>query len=107
MRLRAVTVAATVALVLGVLAGIAAPAPAPSARYFRLVQDAGGHMHVEHLTLSRYAKVPAGVEADSRVTSLDDPNEHAQWGLSASRYESAWPTTTGSGVTVAVIDSGV
>ena len=39
--------------------------------------------------------------------STNDPLRSQQWGLDQVRAEAAWPTTTGSGVTVAVVDTGV
>ena len=37
----------------------------------------------------------------------NDPLFSQQWGMSATTFTNAWPTTTGTGVTVAVVDSGV
>ena len=84
-----------------------ASAATPVARYWRLVPGADGSLSVEHFSLNGYAHVPAGAEPDSRVSALDDPNESAQWGLSAGDYPAVWPTTAGNGVIVVVVDSGV
>ena len=39
--------------------------------------------------------------------ATDDPNYASQWALTAVNYESVWPTTDGTGITVAVLDTGV
>jgi serine protease len=54
----------------------------------------------------------AGVEIDSPVHALGaptgpDPFRSRQWSLAAMRVAEAWPVSTGEGVTVAVIDTGV
>jgi serine protease len=54
----------------------------------------------------------AGVEIDSPVHALGaptgpDPFRSRQWSLAAIRVAEAWPVSTGEGVTVAVIDTGV
>ncbi len=109
-RLRTVALAAAVVLAgVASTAGAAAAAgpAAPTARYWRLVAGPHGALRAEHFQLTRYARVPAGAEPDSRVSTLDDPNEASQWGLSAGDYKAVWSTTVGAGVTVAVVDSGV
>ncbi len=111
-RIIALAVAAVAALLASATPTLAAtPAlaahPAALARYWRLVPVAGGGLRVEHLQLSQYAKVPAGAELDGRVSVLDDPNEPAQWGLSAGDFPAAWTVTTGTRVVVAVVDTGV
>ena len=49
------------------------------------------------------------VEADRRVRALVDPLERHQWALEpeTTSFRRTWNTNTGSGVTVAVVDSGV
>lgn len=49
------------------------------------------------------------VETDeiATTTASNDPYRPAQWGLDASPFESAWGSSNGTGVTVAVIDTGV
>ena len=49
------------------------------------------------------------VEIDTPVASVGDPLEYQQWALSSSStsFRSAWTRTTGTGVVVAVVDSGV
>ncbi|NYD56821.1 serine protease [Nocardioides marinisabuli] len=39
--------------------------------------------------------------------ATDDPLRGQQWGLDQVRAEAAWPTTTGAGAVVAVVDTGV
>ena len=41
------------------------------------------------------------------VATTSDPLRPQQWGLDQVRAEQAWPTSTGSGTVVAVVDSGV
>jgi serine protease len=64
------------------------------------------------ITDGQKAKNAVGVELDSVITISDvptgaDPYRSRQWDLSKMRVASAWPTSTGAGVTVAVLDSGV
>lgn len=49
------------------------------------------------------------VEFDQLVplNSSNDPYYGSQWHLSKTGAASAWPTTTGSGVTIAILDTGV
>ncbi|HEX5095587.1 MAG TPA: S8 family serine peptidase, partial [Acidimicrobiia bacterium] len=47
------------------------------------------------------------IETDQPVASLGDPLRPQQWALNTTSYEATWSTTRGSGVTVAVIDTGV
>lgn len=47
----------------------------------------------------------AGVNPASAAT--DDPLRGQEWGLDQIHAEQAWPTSTGSGAVVAVVDSGV
>src|SRR5689334_14020831 len=48
-------------------------------------------------------------ETDSAVHALgtNDPLRGAQWGLDAVPFEGTWPMTSGRGVVVAVVDTGV
>ncbi len=103
------------AMVAGLATGVVAVQPLPraeamatprGAHFWRVVHD-GPRLRVERFSVAPFTKAPDGAEIDSTVTSLDDPNEAAQWGLDAASYKAAWPTTTGAGVTVAVVDSGV
>jgi subtilisin family serine protease len=47
------------------------------------------------------------VAAPAGAASTGDPLSSAQWGLDQVRAPQAWATATGSGVTIAVLDSGV
>jgi subtilisin family serine protease len=56
----------------------------------------------------RHARHAVGVEIDlpTRVTGTD-PFRGQQWDFAEMRVAAAWPASTGAGVTVAVLDSGV
>lgn len=57
------------------------------------------------LSLPRFV---LGVTPERRVSAFsDDPHISRQWYLDRSSLPDVWPVTTGAGVTVAVIDSGV
>lgn len=47
------------------------------------------------------------VEEPKPVRALEDPGRWLQWSLNAVSYEATWPTSQGTGVTVAIVDSGV
>ena len=70
---------------------------ATAATLVRAGQRAAGAVGVELDAPVRAADVPAG----------DDPLRSSQWDLATVRATDAWAGSTGSGVTVAVIDSGV
>jgi hypothetical protein len=61
------------------------------------------------------AAQPAGAEPADGITPLpqallayaDADRSDAQWSLAATHTAAAWPVTTGQGVTVAVVDTGV
>lgn len=50
---------------------------------------------------------PASLRSAARVAVAADPARDQQWALDTLQAETAWTSSTGSGVTVAVIDSGV
>jgi thermitase len=64
------------------------------------------------------ARIREELERDPAVESVDynylytasfipgDPNFGEQWGLSTTGFENAWSTTLGSGVSIAIVDSG-
>src|SRR5262245_11257125 len=52
------------------------------------------------VTLAATALLPASA-------STSDPLRDRQWGLDQVHAEQAWPTSTGAGVVVAVVDTGV
>jgi type VII secretion-associated serine protease mycosin len=53
------------------------------------------------------ARRAVAVELDHVVTAAGDTYRDQQWDLDAARVPGAWPVSTGAGVTVAVIDTGV
>ena len=60
----------------------------------------------------QHARKAIAVELDGTVTVADaptgdDPYRADQWDLAAMRAPDAWPRSTGTGVTVAVVDTGV
>jgi subtilisin family serine protease len=50
---------------------------------------------------------PVAASAPTRVVASGDPDYDKQWYLGQSRFPDVWGASTGAGVTVAVIDSGV
>ncbi|NMO51227.1 peptidase S8 [Actinoplanes sp. TBRC 11911] len=64
------------------------------------------------VTQGQNARNAVGVELDSLLTISDvptgtDPDRGRQWDFAKLHVAGAWPTSTGAGVTVAVLDSGV
>ena len=64
------------------------------------------------ITQGQKVQNAVGVELDSAVTISDvatgtDPDRQLQWDFTKLHVADAWPTSTGAGVTVAVLDSGV
>jgi len=57
-------------------------------------------------TLAATASLVAATAAPT-AAATDDPLRDQQWGLDQVRAEQAWPTSTGAGTVVAVVDSGV
>ena len=55
------------------------------------------------------ARVTSTIRRESRAAAIPsaDPSRSQQWALDALDAETAWASSTGTGVTVAVIDSGV
>ncbi len=51
--------------------------------------------------------VPRRLDGLATTASASDPGRVEQWGLDALQAETAWDSSTGTGVTVAVLDSGV
>ncbi|WP_328460510.1 S8 family peptidase [Actinoplanes sp. NBC_00393] len=57
---------------------------------------------------AQQARNAVGVEVDAVVEAAgSDPQRSAQWDLDTMRVPEAWQRSTGAGVTVAVVDSGV
>ncbi|WP_245665510.1 type VII secretion-associated serine protease mycosin [Actinoplanes subtropicus] len=64
------------------------------------------------IAAGQHARHALTVELDATVTVADaptgsDPRRAAQWDLAAMRTPEAWDRSTGAGVTVAVVDTGV
>ena len=59
-------------------------------------------IHVE----AKSIEVKSQVEPLTITAATTDTAYESQWALQASKVSDVWPTTTGSGVIVAVIDSG-
>ncbi|HWS47798.1 MAG TPA: S8 family serine peptidase, partial [Acidimicrobiia bacterium] len=106
--------------------GLSTPAGAdPATRHlWAVTRDVRGDLHVVRGVEAaiavatsqldaRLGRAPAdtvlSIEEDQPVRALwtNDPLRPQQWALNAVDYESVWPATTGAGVTVAVIDTGV
>lgn len=51
--------------------------------------------------------VPRRLDSLTTAALASDPGRVEQWGMDALQAESAWDSSTGAGVTVAVLDSGV
>ncbi len=51
--------------------------------------------------------VPRRLDGLATTATASDPGRVEQWGLDALQAETAWDSSTGTGVTVAVLDSGV
>jgi type VII secretion-associated serine protease mycosin len=115
-------------LAVAVLGPVASPAPAGAATraagagtYVAVTADASGDLSVERIGASSYQDLAAEVadlggdllalEPDGPVTMLGsaalEPLRPAQWSLDMVPFEASWSTADGSGVTVAVVDSGV
>jgi subtilisin family serine protease len=115
-----------VAIVAVTLAWIAASATSSSAAagaatkgLWAVTRDASGHLHVERgmaaavatmdNRLGRNADAVLSEEQDQPVHLLatNDPLRSQQWALNAVDFESTWSASTGAGVIVAVVDTGV
>jgi type VII secretion-associated serine protease mycosin len=103
--------------------GLAAPALAdtsPTRTYVAVLEAADGDLAVRQFEasaqdlagrvddLGRHGTV-VGLDLDEPVRAMGgaDPFRTRQWALDATSFERSWPTTDGSGVVVAVVDSGV
>ncbi|MGH8971788.1 MAG: S8 family serine peptidase [Acidimicrobiia bacterium] len=116
---------------LAILNTMAAPALAAAettttTTYVAVTRDESGAVQVERLVASSPRRLAAEVaslgaaadvlalEADHQVSALGsvsplgfDPLRSDQWALDQVPFEAAWSATTGQGVVVAVVDSGV
>jgi len=59
------------------------------------------------IALLSAALVSVALIGGSAAQASNDPYFSKQWGLTKIQAEQAWPTATGAGVTVAVVDTGV
>ncbi len=113
---KAVAFGCGIVLVVG-LGGPAGGVDRAGARLWALTRTADGRLHVVHGVAAESAATDVRVgrgtttvlayEEDEPVHELDDPLRSQQWALDAVPFEAAWAATRGSGVTVAVVDSGV
>jgi type VII secretion-associated serine protease mycosin len=117
-------------LAVAVLGPLASPAPAGAAvpadgagTYVAITTDASGDLSVERIDASSYRDLSVEVadlervgdllalELDGPVSMLgsaaSEPLRPLQWALDAVPFEASWSTADGSGVTVAVVDTGV
>ena len=117
---RSLTMLASVAFA---WSGLAAPALADTGAtrtYVAVLEEPDGDLAVRQFEasaqnldgrvedLGRHGTV-VGLDLDEPVRALGtvDPFRTRQWALDATSFERSWPTTDGSGVVVAVVDSGV
>jgi subtilisin family serine protease len=110
----------TTGTVLALALGVASPAGAtdPSlARRWALTRTSDGHLQVVRgikvaiaqadADLGRTSTSVVSVEDDATVGVLGDPMRSDQWALDKVSYEATWGTSKGSGVIVAVVDTGI
>ncbi|HYL52800.1 MAG TPA: S8 family serine peptidase [Acidimicrobiia bacterium] len=90
---------------------------AATARLWAVTRAGDGRLHVVRgmraaiarmdVQLGRTDTQVLSTEDDRPVSELGDPLRPQQWALDQTSFELAWPTVSGSGVTVAVVDTGV
>jgi type VII secretion-associated serine protease mycosin len=105
------------ALAAGGMLAAGAPARAADPAIWAVTVDGSGTVEVvrgmdaqvatQDVALGRTDTTVLTAEAEQPVHALGDPMRHDQWALNRVSYEAAWPTARGSGVTVAVVDTGV
>jgi type VII secretion-associated serine protease mycosin len=115
-------VVVTALVVAGVAgSGLASSSAAQTATngLWAVTRDAGGHLHVARgiqaavdemdNRFGRQTDAVLSEEQDAPVHLLatNDPLRGDQWALNAVDFESAWSSSTGAGVIVAVVDTGV
>ncbi len=102
------------------LVGSATPSPAAdpaTADVYAIVRTPDGGLEVVQGVPALVAQSDEALGRDvgevvvmgksSEVRALGDPRRWEQWALDRTSYEAAWPSSSGFGITVAVIDSGV
>ncbi len=99
-------------------AGSAGAAEATQGQW-AVTRDGSGHMHVVRglnaavatmdNRLGRHTEQLLSAESDEKVhlLSTNDALRPQQWALNAVDFESAWSISTGAGIKVAVVDTGV
>ena len=109
-----------------VVAGVAAAGSGSSAGaadatkgLWALAKDAHGHVHVVRGMAAAVATMDNRLGRDSdqvlsteqdetvKLLSTNDPKRPEQWALNAVNFEGAWKLSTGAGIKVAVVDTGV
>jgi type VII secretion-associated serine protease mycosin len=109
----------TLAGVVGSGVSSSGAAEAATKGLWAVTRDAGGHLHVargmdaaiatmdNRLGRATDAVLTEEEDAPVHLLSTNDPLRASQWALDAVDFESAWQMSTGAGVTVAVVDTGV
>ena len=108
------------ALVAGALLALTIPAAGADDQtnnQWSIVRTVDGHLKVVRgmdasiaamdASLGRTAETVLSTEQDQPVHAMGDPLRGQQWALDRVSYERAWTASNGSGVTVAVIDTGI
>jgi hypothetical protein len=90
---------------------------AATARLWVVTRAGDGRMHVVRglkaaiarmdVQLGRTETQVLSTEDEQPVAQLGDPMRSQQWALDQTSFEATWPAEQGSGVTVAVVDTGV
>jgi subtilisin family serine protease len=77
--------------------------------HLKVVRGMSASIAAMDATLGRSAEAVLSTEPDKPVQALgtNDPLRPQQWALDRVSYERAWTASTGAGVTVAVIDTGI
>jgi subtilisin family serine protease len=102
------------------LIGAATPSPAadPATDHlYAIVRTPDGGLEVVSGVPALVAQADAALGRDTgevvamgqsqEVHALGDPRRWEQWALDRTSYEATWPNSSGFGITVAVVDSGV
>src|SRR5262245_22524818 len=116
---RVVVAALTLAGVAGSGMSTSGAADGATKGLWAVTRDAGGHLHVARGMDVAVAAMDnrLGRESDAVLTEEQDAPVHLlatndalrgdQWALNAVDFESSWKSSTGAGVVVAVVDTGV
>ena len=116
---RVVVVVVLAAGVAAIGSGSSASAAESTKGLWSVTRDAQGRMHVVRGLAAAVATMDnrLGRDATQVLSTEEDESVHLmatndslrpqQWALNAVAYESAWPISTGAGITVGVVDTGV